>query len=86
MRPGRRLDDALTASVKRALFEKASPRHVPRSSSRRRNLPHTRSGKLVELAVRDAIHGRAVKNTGALANPEALAFFADLPQLAQDGD
>ena len=45
------------------------------------DIPRTRSGKITELAVRDVIHGRAAKNREALANPEALALFEDLPQL-----
>ena len=46
------------------------------------DIPRTRSGKITELAVRDAIHGRPVKNTEALANPESLDLFRNLPQLA----
>ncbi|MBI1846360.1 MAG: hypothetical protein HYR86_05250, partial [Candidatus Rokubacteria bacterium] len=45
------------------------------------DIPRTKSGKIVELAVRDVVHGRPVKNQEALANPEALALFADLPDL-----
>jgi len=45
------------------------------------DLPRTINGKLVELAVREAVHGRAVKNLDALANPQALDFFKDLPEL-----
>ena len=46
------------------------------------DIPRTKSGKITELAVRDVIHGRVVKNTEALANPEALELFRDLPELA----
>jgi acetoacetyl-CoA synthetase len=46
------------------------------------DIPRTKSGKITELAVRDVVHGRAVKNKEALANPEALELFRDLPQLA----
>ncbi|MBI1868092.1 MAG: acetoacetate--CoA ligase [Methylocystis sp.] len=81
MQPGRRLDEALTIRLKRKLYDEASPRHVPAVVVEAPDLPHTRSGKLVELAVRDVIHGRPVKNSEALANPESLAFFANLPQL-----
>jgi acetoacetyl-CoA synthetase len=45
-------------------------------------VPRTKSGKIVELAVRDIVHGREIKNTDALANPEALAQFRDRPELA----
>ena len=47
------------------------------------DIPRTRSGKITELAVRDIIHGRPVKNTEALANADALAYFQDLPQLSE---
>lgn len=77
------LNEALAQRIKRELFEKASPRHVPAVIVEAPDLPHTRSGKLVELAVREVVHGRPVKNVGALANPESLEFFADLPQLAK---
>jgi len=49
------------------------------------DIPRTKSGKIVELAVRDIVHGRPVKNREALANPEALDFFAGLPELGADG-
>lgn len=81
-RDGAELDDTLAARIKRELFEKASPRHVPSIIVAAPDLPHTRSGKLVELAVKEIVHGRPVKNIGALSNPEALDFFANLPQLA----
>ncbi len=81
-RDGAELDDTLAARIKRELFEKASPRHVPSVIVAAPDLPHTRSGKLVELAVKEIVHGRPVKNIGALSNPEALDFFANLPQLA----
>ena len=47
------------------------------------DIPHTKSGKIVELAVRDLVHGRTVKNVEALANPQALDLFRDLPELRQ---
>ena len=61
----------------------ATPRHVPAAIIAVPDIPRTRSGKITELAVRDIIHGRAIKNTEALANAEALAFFEDLPELRQ---
>lgn len=48
------------------------------------DIPRTKSGKIVELAVREVVHGRPVKNENALASPEALALFADRPELAVD--
>ena len=59
----------------------ATPRHVPAAIIAVPDIPRTRSGKITELAVRDIIHGRAIKNTEALANAEALAFFKNLPEL-----
>ena len=59
----------------------ASPRHVPARIVPVADIPRTKSGKIVELAVRDIVHGRTVKNVEALANPEALKLFVDLPQL-----
>jgi acetoacetyl-CoA synthetase len=80
--PGVDLDGARAAQIRKALFDRASPRHVPSVIIEAPDLPRTRSGKLVELAVRELIHGRAVKNQTALANPECLDFFIDHPGLA----
>jgi acetoacetyl-CoA synthetase len=60
----------------------ATPRHVPAKVVQIADIPPTKSGKITELAVRDAIHGRPVKNTEALANPEALDLYRDLPELS----
>ncbi|MGH6945876.1 MAG: hypothetical protein ACREDZ_00990, partial [Kiloniellales bacterium] len=60
----------------------ASPRHVPARIVQVPDIPRTRSGKIVELAVRDVVHGRPIKNLEALANPEALALYRDRPELA----
>jgi acetoacetyl-CoA synthetase len=79
--PGAALDAGLRERVRRRLREQCSPRHVPARMVAVTDLPRTRSGKLAELAVADAVHGRPVRNTGALANPEALDLFADLPEL-----
>jgi len=83
MRPGMGLDEALKTRIKRKLHDEASPRHVPATIIEAPDLPHTRSGKLVELAVREVIHGRPVSNSEALANPESLGFFASLAALAR---
>jgi acetoacetyl-CoA synthetase len=81
MRDGATLDAALEQRLRRTIREQASPRHVPARIVAVTDLPRTLSGKLVELAVRDVVHGRPVGNREALANPEALALFRDLPQL-----
>jgi acetoacetyl-CoA synthetase len=75
------LDDALTAKIKTKIRTGASPRHVPAKVIQVADIPRTKSGKITELAVRDVVCGRAVKNTEALANPEALALYKDLPEL-----
>jgi acetoacetyl-CoA synthetase len=81
LRPGAILDDALTAAIKNKIRDGASPRHVPARIVAVADIPRTKSGKITELAVRDVVHGREVKNQEALANPEALELFRDLPEL-----
>ncbi|MEM7274042.1 MAG: acetoacetate--CoA ligase [Actinomycetota bacterium] len=75
------LDDELQADIRRELRAKCSPRHVPGVIAAVDDIPRTRSGKIVELAVTETIHGRPVANIEALANPEALDHFADRPEL-----
>jgi acetoacetyl-CoA synthetase len=75
------LDDALRDKIKRAIRTGASPRHVPARIVQVSDIPRTRSGKITELAVRDVVHGRPVKNTEALANPDVLDLYRDLPEL-----
>ena len=72
----------MQAEIKADLKIKASPRHVPAVICAVPDIPRTRSGKISELAVRDIVHGRDVKNTEALANPDALVHFRDRPELA----
>jgi len=81
LRDGVELDDDLVDRIRRTIRENATPRHVPARVIAVPDLPRTVSGKITELAVRDVIHGREVKNTSALANPEALAHFRDLEAL-----
>jgi acetoacetyl-CoA synthetase len=81
LRPGETLTDDLRDRIKRQIREGASPHHVPRVIVQVADIPRTISGKITELAVRDVIHGRPVKNTDALANPEALELFRDLREL-----
>ena len=75
------LDDALQAKICAKIRTGASPRHVPARIIAVHDIPRTKSGKIVELAVRDIVHGRPVKNQEALANPEALELFRDLEEL-----
>ncbi len=82
LREGVVLDDALVERIRRQIRANTTPRHVPAKVLQVPEIPRTISGKVVELAVREVIHGRPVKNTDALANPAALAHFRDRPELA----
>ena len=77
------LDDGLRARIRGRIRENASPRHVPAVIAAVADIPRTRSGKIVELAVRDVVHGRRVANVEALENPAALDLFRDLPELGR---
>ena len=81
LREGVALDEALETKIRSRIRANATPRHVPARIVRVTDIPRTRSGKITELAVRDVVHGRAVKNKEALANPEALDQFAGRPEL-----
>jgi len=81
LREGVVLDDALKERIRREVRTGASPRHVPARIVQVADIPRTKSGKITELAVRDVVHGREVKNKEALANPEALDLYRDLPEL-----
>ena len=83
LREGAALDEALRARIAQRIRANATPRHVPARIVQVADIPRTRSGKIVELAVREVVHGRPVKNREALANPEALAHFAGLEELAR---
>ena len=78
---GMELDNDLEQAIRRKIRTGASPRHVPAKIIAVSDIPRTKSGKIVELAVRDIVHGRQVKNKEALANPDALALFEDLAEL-----
>ena len=82
LREGAELDDALRDRIRATIRANTTPRHVPARIVAVADIPRTLSGKIVELAVREAIHGRPVRNTDALANPEALQHFRDVPDLA----
>ncbi|MCH8336684.1 MAG: acetoacetate--CoA ligase [Proteobacteria bacterium] len=82
LRQGLVLDDALELRIRKLVRENTTPRHVPAKIIAVPEIPHTISGKIVELAVRSVVHGEDVENTDALANPAALDHFRDLPELA----
>jgi acetoacetyl-CoA synthetase len=83
LQAGVELDDALYARIRKTVRDKCSPRHVPAKVIQVAEIPRTKSGKIVELAVRDVVHNRVVKNIHSLANPEALDLYRDLPQLQE---
>lgn len=81
LREGLKLDDLLAQRIKKQIRANTTPRHVPAKILQVTDIPRTKSGKIVELAVRDVVHGRPVKNKEALANPEALDLYANLKEL-----
>jgi acetoacetyl-CoA synthetase len=81
LKEGITLDEALIAKIKQTIRANTTPRHVPAKILAVADIPRTKSGKIVELAVRDVVHGRPVENQEALANPEALRLFENLPEL-----
>ena len=84
LRAGLELDDALRHRIRSVIRENTTPRHVPAKIIAVPEIPRTKSGKIVELAVRAIVHGDAVKNTEALANPAALEHFAGIAELDED--
>jgi acetoacetyl-CoA synthetase len=82
LREGIKLDEALVTRIKQAIRDNATHRHVPARVVQVTDVPRTKSGKLVEMAVRSVVHGRPVKNIEALANPDALKHFAGREELA----
>ncbi len=81
LKDGLKLDAALTDKIKKQIRSNTTPRHVPAKVIQVTDIPRTISGKITELAVRDIVHGRPVKNKDALANPQALDLYKDLPEL-----
>ncbi|MEK6210373.1 MAG: acetoacetate--CoA ligase [Pseudomonadota bacterium] len=81
LRDGLALDDALTKKIRDQIRVNTTPRHVPAKIVQVGDIPRTKSGKIVELAVRNVVHGNPVKNLEALANPEALEQFRNRPEL-----
>jgi len=82
LQPGHQLNDELQQKIRHTIRQNTTPRHVPSKIIAVSEIPKTISGKIVEVAVRDVIHGKTVANTDALANPEALKLYANLPELA----
>ena len=81
LKDGHELDEKLANDIRQVIRTNTSPRHVPAKIVSVPDIPRTRSGKIVELAVRSIVHGETVKNTEALANPDALEYFRDLTDL-----
>ena len=82
LRPGLVLDDELQTRIRKVIRDNTTPRHVPARIVQVAEIPRTISGKIVELAVRAVVHGEPVRNTDALANPEALEHFRNRPELS----
>ena len=81
LRDGVELDEQLQQRIRSEIRQHASPRHVPARILAVKDIPRTRSGKIVALAVRNVVHGQPVNNTEALANPEALDCYRDRVEL-----
>ena len=84
LRDGVTLDEPLREKIRCTIRNNTSPRHVPSKIVQAPDLPRTMNGKLCELAVREAVHGRPVRNIAAIANPESLQFFAHVADLADE--
>jgi acetoacetyl-CoA synthetase len=84
LREGMILDEALSERIRHQIRVNTSPLHVPRKIVQVSDIPRTISGKISEIAVRDVVHGRHVSNTEALANPEALKLYENIPELAEE--
>jgi acetoacetyl-CoA synthetase len=84
LQPDITLDDALISKIRLAIREKCTPRHMPAKVIQVSEIPRTKSGKIVELAVREVVHNRAVKNIHSLANPEALELYRGIAELQTD--
>jgi acetoacetyl-CoA synthetase len=83
LRDGLQLDEALRAKIRATIRRETTPRHVPAKILQVTEIPRTLSGKIVELAVREVVHDRPVKNRDALANPGVLAQYGNRPELAE---
>ncbi|UCH75235.1 MAG: acetoacetate--CoA ligase [Rhodospirillales bacterium] len=83
LRDGLTLDDELRQRIRGQIRKNCTPRHVPARIVQVADIPRTKSGKITEIAVRDIVHGRTISNQEALANPEALELYRDLPELRE---
>jgi acetoacetyl-CoA synthetase len=83
LRDGIQLDESLISQIKSEIRSNATPRHVPTKVIAVSDIPRTKSGKITELAVRDVVHGRVVKNTASMANPEALELYRNILELSE---
>jgi acetoacetyl-CoA synthetase len=81
LRDSLRLTPEIEQRIVAQIRKNATPRHVPAKILQVADIPRTKSGKIVEMAVRDVVHGRSVKNKEALSNPEALDLYRDRPEL-----
>ena len=81
LRDGITLDDPLRDRIKKQIRRNTTPRHVPARIVQVTDIPRTKNGKIVEIAVRDVVHGKQVKNMEALANPEALELYRNIEML-----
>ena len=81
LRPGFSLEEKLIEKIKNRIRQNTTPRHVPAKIVQVPDIPRTKNGKVVELAVKSVVHGMSVANTDALANPEALELYRNLPEL-----
>ena len=84
LQSGHELTERLKGKVINQIRTNLTPRHLPAKIIAVPDIPRTRSGKITELAVRDIVHGKEIKNKEALANPEALIHFSNLPDLSKD--
>ena len=82
LREGLSLDEPSVKRVRERIRANTTPRHVPAKIVQVSDIPRTKSGKIVALAVRNVVHGRPVRNLDALANPEALELFRERPELS----
>jgi acetoacetyl-CoA synthetase len=82
LRPGFSLDEKLIEKIRSRIRENTTPRHVPAKVIQVPDIPRTKNGKVVELAVKSVVNGMQTGNTDALANPEALELFRNIPELA----
>lgn len=83
LQPEITLDENLQKKIKKVIRENASPHHVPAKIIQVPDIPKTRNGKMMELAVREVVHGREIKNQDAIANPESLLYFENIPELQE---